>query len=241
MKIYGIEHILYMVITLFVIILSLILIKIYVPKEKIKIPIKILAVIGLILIIINRIVVSKSRSANFIDFIPDTFCSMMGFILPLTVLFFKPSSKIYQYAIFSGFIGGFLTFVYPDFLVYFDNIFNIHPFTGLLYHTLMMYIALLAVVTGYFVPSFNKWCSVPIGLAFMVVFAVFGNSVLGQSNNMYLNSPILSGTGLTWYVVGILFILLYTILLQIYEMCTLKVKDWSIVRLFCRKEKQNLK
>ena len=129
-------------------------------------------------------------------------------------------------------IGGLLTFIYPDFLVYFDNIFNIHPFTGLLYHTLMLFQFLLCIISGYFVPTFKNWSSLLIGLSFMVVFAVFGNSVLGQSNNMYLNAPLLSGTNLTWYVVGILFLLLYTIILQVYEMCTLPKTDWSIVKLF---------
>lgn len=129
-------------------------------------------------------------------------------------------------------IGGLLTFIYPDFLVYFDNIFNIHPFTGLLYHTLMLFQFLLCIISGYFVPTFKNWSSLLIGLSFMVVFAVFGNSVLGQSNNIYLNAPLLSGTNLTWYVVGILFLLLYTIILQVYEMCTLPKTDWSIVKLF---------
>ena len=76
--------------------LSIFLILKFVPKEKMFIPIKILATIGLILIIINRIVVAKSRTSTFIDFLPDTYCSMMGFIMPLVVLFFKPNTKIFQ-------------------------------------------------------------------------------------------------------------------------------------------------
>lgn len=232
MQVFGIEHIIYMVVMIVVMTIAIIVLKKFVPKNKMVLPIKIFAGIELILIIIYRIVISKSRSGTFIDFIPDTFCSLMGFILPLTILIFKPSTKIFQYAMFAGMIGGLLTFIYPDFLVYFDNIFNIHPFTGLLYHTLMLFQFLLCIISGYFVPTFKNWSSLLIGLSFMVVFAVFGNSVLGQSNNMYLNAPLLSGTNLTWYIVGILFLLLYTIILQVYEMCTLPKTDWSIVKLF---------
>ena len=241
MKVFGLEHIIYMIVMSILMVISLVLIKRFVPKEKSYIPIKIFAAIGFILIIINRIVVAKSRDATFLDFLPDSFCSIMGFVLPLTVLIFKPDTKIFQYAIFAGMIGGLLTFIYPDFLVYFDNIFNIHPFTGLLYHTNMFFIFLLCIVTKYFVPSFKRWASLPIGLAFMVVYAVFGNSVMGQSNNMYLNAPLLEGTPLTWWLVGILFILLYTIILQIYEMITLNKNEWSILKLFRSKDKEKNK
>lgn len=238
MKIFGLEHILYMVIALVIMTIVIVLIKKFVPKEKVHIAIKIFAAMGLVLIIINRIVVSKSRDGNFLDFLPDTFCSLMGFILPLTILLFKPSTKIFQYAIFAGAIGGLITFVYPDFIVYFDNFFNIHPLTGLLYHTNMFFLFLLCVISKYYIPCFKNWTALPIGLAFMVVYAVFGNSVLEQSNNMYLNAPLLQGTPLTWWLVGILMIVLYTIILQIYEMFTLPGKEWFVVKIFKMKSEK---
>lgn len=232
MSVFGLEHILYMVITLFVMISSIIIIKKFVPQQKMYLVVKIIAIIGLIMIIINRIVVSKSRDANFLDFLPDTYCSMMGFILPIVVLLFKPNTKIFQYAMFAGMIGGLLTFIYPDFLVYFDNIFNIHPFTGLLYHTIMLYLFMVSIATKYFVPTFKNWTSLPIGLAFMVVAGVFGNNVLGQNNNMYLNAPLISGTPLTWWLVGLLILVLYTIILTVYEMVTLQKNEWFWTKLF---------
>ena len=234
MQIFGTEHIVYMVVSAAAMAGLLVVFRLFIPKNKAFILLKATALVGLVLIIINRIVVSKSRSGTFLDFIPDTYCSMMGFILPLVVLLFKPTTKIYQYAIFAGAIGGLITFVYPDFLVYFDNFFNIHPFTGLLYHTLMLFMFLESLVCGYYVPSFKKWTAMPVGLAFMVVFAVFGNTVLGQSNNMYLNAPLLPDTILTWWFAGILLLLLYTVCLQVYEMAALPVKEWSAVTAFAR-------
>lgn len=232
MEVFGIEHIIYMIVSLVVMIIALVLFKKFIPKDKTFILIKILAGIGLVLIIINRIVVSLSRDGTFLDFIPDTFCSTMGFVLPLVVLLCKPESKIFQFALFAGFFGGILTFFYPDFLVYFDDIFNIHPFTGLLYHTFMMFIFIASLVLGYFKPSFKKWTSFVTGLAFLVVWGSFGNTALGQSNNMYLNAPLISGTPFTWWLTGILLIILYTVIIQIYEMFTLPVKEWSIILLF---------
>lgn len=232
MEIYGLEHIIYLVISLILIIGLTIVFKFFIPKEKMFIVMKVLSAISLVLIIINRIVVANSRNKDFVSFLPDTYCSMMGFVLPIVVLIFKPTTKTFQYAIFAGMIGGLLTLFYPDFLVYFDNIFNIHPFTGLLYHTFMFFIFIVAISTGYFKPSFKNWSSLPIGLAFMVVVGAFGNSALNQSNNMYLNAPLISDSILTWWFVGILFLILYTLILQIYEMSTLPVKEWSIVRLY---------
>lgn len=230
MELFCLEHILFMVVIALIMGLSIFLILKFVPKEKMFIPIKILATIGLILIIINRIVVAKSRTSTFIDFLPDTYCSMMGFIMPLVVLFFKPNTKIFQYALFAGMIGGLLTYIYPDFIVYFDTMFNIHPFTAYLYHVFMLFIFLIAIISKYFVPTFKNWISLPIGLAFMVVVGVFGNSVLNQSNNMYLNAPLIDGTFFTWYIVGILFLVLYTLIIQIYEMCTIEPKEWTVVK-----------
>lgn len=230
MELFCLEHILFMVVIALIMGLSIFLILKFVPKEKMFIPIKILATIGLILIIIYRIVVAKSRTSTFIDFLPDTYCSMMGFIMPLVVLFFKPNTKIFQYALFAGMIGGLLTYIYPDFIVYFDTMFNIHPFIGYLYHVFMLFIFLIAIISKYFVPTFKNWISLPIGLAFMVVVGVFGNSVLNQSNNMYLNAPLIDGTFFTWYIVGILFLVLYTLIIQIYEMCTIEPKEWTVVK-----------
>ena len=232
MEIFGTQHLIYFIVAIVLMIALTIIIKIFVPKDKMFIVMKAIAGVSLILIIIYRIVVARSRSGTFVDFIPDTFCSMMGFILPIVVLIFKPNTKIFQYAVFSGMIGGVLTLVYPDFLVYFDSILNIHPFTGMLYHTLMFFIFILSLVTGYFVPSFRNWTALPIGLAFMVVFGEFGNSVLNQSNNMYLNAPLIKDTIFTWWFVGILFILLYTLIIQVYEMITLPKQEWSVVKIF---------
>ena len=230
MKVFGTEHIVFMIVSVIVLTALLIVLKKFVPQNKVGLVMKITAFCGLVLIVINRIVVSKSRNADFIDFLPDTYCSMMGLILPLTVLLFKPTTKIYQYAVFAGFIGGLITFFYPDFFVYFDDFFNIHPFTGILYHTLMVFIFAESLVLKYFTPSFRKWTAFPIGLAFMVVYACFGNSVLGQTNNMYLNAPLLPDTILSWWFTGIMLILLYTLILQIYEIITLPVGEWTAVK-----------
>ncbi len=241
MDAYCTEHIFYIIISIIVMALSIILLKKFLKKDKLSIYFKIMAIFSLILIIINRIVVSKSRSGTFIDFIPDTFCSTMGFIVPIVVLFFKPTTKTFQYAIFAGFFGGAITFFYPDFLIYFDNFFNIHPFTGMLYHTLMLYYFISSIALGYYKPTFKNWSSFLIGLAFMIVYAEIGNSVLGQSNNMYLNKPLLSGTPLTWYLVGLLTIVTYTFIIQIYEMCTLPFKEWTITRFFGKFKHKNIK
>ena len=47
---------------------------------------------------------------------------------------------------------------------------------------------------------------------------------------MFLNEPLLTGTIFTWYNVGILFLILYTLIIQIYEMLTLKPNEWSVVK-----------
>ena len=64
--------------------------------------------------------------------------------------------------------------------------------------------------------------------------AIFAPCLFGQSNNMYLNAPLLPDTILTWWFAGILLLLLYTVCLQVYEMAALPVKEWSAVKAFAR-------
>lgn len=77
MAIFGIEHILYLVVVLVLSVISIILIKKFVSQEKVHIAVKITSSVLLVCVICSRIFLTV-KAGRFIKFIPDTFCSMMG-------------------------------------------------------------------------------------------------------------------------------------------------------------------
>lgn len=217
-QLYGLEHILFVVVTAIVFIVSPIIIRKYVPKKYYVWIIKGIAISVLILLIINRIVTHLwYKNLTFLTFLPDSFCSTTGFVLSISVIFCKPDKYLYTFVMFAGALGGTLTLFYPDFLSEYPSFFTASPFTGMLYHSGMLYLFILSIALGYWKPTLSKvWCVIA-GLTIYEIWGVFGNEVLGQQNNMYLKEPLIEGTPFSFWFVGILFILLCTIISLIFD------------------------
>lgn len=96
MEIFGLEHIIYFVVAVVLMIALTIIFKVFVKKEKMYIVMKIIAGFGLVLMVIYRIIVSKSRNGTFLDFLPDTYCSMMGFIMPIIYYALNQTQKFFS-------------------------------------------------------------------------------------------------------------------------------------------------
>ena len=89
MKVFGIEHILYLVISiLFLTLLGITLKKNVKKDEHIRLMFQIIGLIGLIVIILNRIAISL-RDNTFWLLIPDSFCGMTSLLTSIGLLFFK--------------------------------------------------------------------------------------------------------------------------------------------------------
>ncbi|MGN1222427.1 MAG: hypothetical protein ACI4TT_04260, partial [Christensenellales bacterium] len=154
----------------------------------------------------------------------------MGFVLPLFVLFCKKDSKTLYFAVFSAFMGGVLTMLSGEDIgqVRFQN-----TVISYFYHGLMASLSMLCVAVKYSKPTLNKVPRVFIGLSIMVVYGVFSNQVFGFSNNMYLNRPLIDGTILSWWFVGIMFMLIAIVVAIVYEAITLKWHEQSLYKCYC--------
>ncbi len=224
--VYGISHIIYMVLCILLFLVSLICIKKYVKEEKtINKIIKTTALVLLIMIILNRIsvtyydvVVNKRDGYTWLNLIPNSFCGLSSLVLSLSVLFLKKDNKILHCISYLGFLGGFLTFFYPDFLDT-QSFFDIRSITGLLHHTIMVYLIVLMILTKYFVPSLKKWHIYPIGMCIIMTFAIFLKDALGFSKSFQINEPLLKSSPVltSWYIVGIISIILQILFIFIYE------------------------
>lgn len=216
-KIYGIEHILYLL--FFAILFTVTLIYISKIKDEKKI-IKIVRCVGIILLVAilsNRIAIASYEN-NWMKLIPDTFCGTSSLMFALLVIFGKKDNIGLHCVSYIGVLGGLLTVFYPDFIGQAESIFHLRTITGLVHHTIMVYLFVLIIITGYFKPTYKKWYAIILGGSLYVTYGLFLINALGFTNAMYINSPILEGTGLYWYVLGPLFILIYGIFQIIWEL-----------------------
>ena len=217
--IYGIYHIIYIVLA---IITTLILLK---YCNKIKNEEKLFKITGIILLLfisINRITITihnmnNSEGYTLLNLIPNTFCGVTSLVYALTLIFGKKDNIVFHCVSYIGFIGGLLTIIYPTFLSS-QNFWDIRSITGLLHHTICVIVFPLLLKTKYFIPKLKKWYVTPIGLSFYMTFGVFELDALNFPKAMQIKEPLIEGVEITsWYYVGILVILLEILFSFLYE------------------------
>lgn len=239
-KVFGTEHLLYLLVCVVVSVVSLILIKKFVKTKKQKtILVKVMGVALFIAIMCNRFACC-GWVFDIENFFPTTFCGTTSIIFSLTLIFAKPDSSLMQFVSSCAFFGGILTLIYPDFIGQNQSIFFGKTITGLLHHTLMVYNFILILLLGYYKPTLKKWQALPLGLCVYMTYGIFNITILGHSDSMQIYKPLLEGTPFTWFFTGILFILLYTMFLVVYELCAYKKEDrtWYSWKFFKKKKHQ---
>lgn len=217
-QVFGWQHIVYLLVFVAIAAVSLFFIKKYcVNKSSLIIAVKTTAALLLALIAWNRICIVISSDDLFM-IIPNTFCGTTSFVFALAALLFKQDHPTLHCFVYCGFIGGLITIIYPDFLSQNQSFFYPNTISGLLHHSVSLYLAVLMLVTGWIKPNLSKWKYFPIGLAFMMVYGLFLLTASGRLDDpnydaMYIKHPLLEGTPFTWYFVGALLLLLHVIFL----------------------------
>lgn len=202
-KIFGWQHILYLAICITVGVLSIVFIKLKVKNDKhIDYIIKCVGVVLLCLVGWNRILHAMHYGAVWI--IPNTFCGLTSVLFGLAAIFFKRGNITLHFLIYMSLWGCTLAIVYPNFIGQADSIFYPLTISGLLHHTVSLYLAILMIVTGYFKPTIRKFYAFPIGMAFYMAFGVFLMDCFGFEEAMNIHQPLVDGTIFTWYFVGFL-------------------------------------
>lgn len=212
-QIYGIEHIIYLIITISMMVVATLLIKKYVHTEQqLTFVIKIIGGLLLVAILWNRWSVSYYRS-GFNAFLPGSFCGASSLFFALSTLFLKKNQAPFHCLIYIGMLGGLITIVYPDFIGQADSVLYPPTISGLLHHTIMFYLAVLMIITGYVKPNLKKWHYLPLGLSLYMTYGLFLVTVLGYGDAMLIYSPILEGTPLNWIVCGAMMLCLHFLFL----------------------------
>ena len=205
-KIYGYEHLIYLVVFFVAAAASLVLVKLKVKSEKtIDLTVKILGGVLLAFILFNRIAICVHKdSAKFL--LPDSFCGIGSLGLAITCIFFKRSSLPYHIFVYLMFFGGMITTFYPDFIGQLKNgepTSFLYPATisGMLHHSFAWYVTVYLFVTGHFRPSVKKTHALPVAECVILVYGLFLMDALKFDHAMYIHTPLITGTFITWYVV----------------------------------------
>jgi hypothetical protein len=215
-EIFGWQHIVYLLIFIILGVSTTVLIKLKVKSEQtLSYIIKGVGVVLLGLLVWNRILLGMHN--GWLGVIPNTFCGLTSLLFALAAIFFKKGNVTFHFLIYMSIWGCTLTMIYPDFIGQADSIFYPLTISGLLHHSVSLYLSILMIVTGYFKPTIRKFYAYPIGLSFYMSYGLFLMDCIGLEEAMYIHEPLIEGTIFTWYFVGFLICVVTAAILIAYE------------------------
>jgi len=212
-KAFELSHILYLVLLVPAMIVGLILIKKYCKtKKSVNIALAITAGTLFLIIILNRIGLAvwgdKYNSPDIRLMLPFSYCSFTSYFLPIFVfaLWKNRNHAVFHFLVYTAFLGGLAATIMPAQILNMPgdkNIFGLRTLTGLLHHTLGMFLALVLIVTNEFKPDWRKTWIWFLGCCVMITFGMFQIQALGMENSMEMNKPFIDGSKFfTWYWAG---------------------------------------
>ena len=218
-QVYGIEHILYMIITTIIAVVALLLAKKYLKTEKSQdIFLKVLAGLLFIAIMTNRLSqVFRYETIRWYLIIPDSYCGMTSLVLSLAVLFGKKDNDAYHFLWLLAIFGGISTTLYPSYVSQDISFFYIPTISGLLHHSLSATLAVALLLFNQIDITYKKWYCTLIGFSFYITLGAFMMSVFNMSDAYHIVEPLLPDTPLTAWVMAPMYAVGYAIILGVIE------------------------
>jgi hypothetical protein len=214
--VYGIEHFVYLFVTTAIMVISWIGIKKHVKSEdQLTKTIRIIGFLLFLAIVWNRISIAILRD-GWNELLPATFCGASSLALSIAAMTLKKDHIIFHCIAYVGLMGGILTLVYPDFIGQSSSIFYPMTISGLVHHSIMFFLVMTMLMTGYLKPQLKKWMVAPVGLCIYMTYGLFLITVVGYHDAMYIYEPILEGTPLTWIVIGVIFLAYHFVFLLVF-------------------------
>jgi hypothetical protein len=227
LRVFGIVHFIYLLITVPLSVIGLILAKKYAKTEKAQsIVLKSLGALLLIWILINRFSqVYRYDDVRWEQIIPDSFCGMTSLVLALSVLFGKKDNCAYHFTWFLGLIGSLITVFNPTFLDQGPSVFYLPTISGLLHHSFALVVVGALLIFKQIQITYKKWYCTFFGFTAYLTVGAFQMSVLGFEDSFHIAQPILSGTPLTAWVMAPLYAVGYGIVLFVIELIRRKKQN----------------
>jgi len=186
-------------------------------KQKGKKIIKILMIIMLIVRIILQIVktIVGYSLPHGRDLIPGQMCTILIYLLPLTVIFNwkKINTPVYVLSM----MGGFMTFLMGDYFT--SRFLSFYTLEGIWAHTMLWVIPIAMIGLGEFKLEWKKIWQVIVMMLIMLAWAMFLNKIVFKkynSNYFYLENNMLPGNMGGKYFFLLYVIIFFVLLLSIY-------------------------
>lgn len=225
-QLFGIEHILYIVISTVLGGLALLIAKRFAKTDKSQtIIMKVLAALLFVSIMVNRLSqVFRYEDVHWYWIIPDSICGMTSLVFSLSVLLGRKDNGVLHAMWLVALFGGISTVVYASFLDQGASIFYLPTFSGLLHHSFSAMLVTAMFLFKWINITYRKWYWTPIGFMFYVTVGAFLMQTFHMSDAMHIAEPLLPDTPLTIWVMMPMYAVAYGLILLIAEIVQKKKK-----------------
>ena len=225
-QLFGIEHILYIVISTVLGGLALLIAKRFAKTDKSQtIIMKVLAALLFVSIMANRLSqVFRYEDVHWYWIIPDSICGMTSLVFSLSVLLGRKDNGVLHAMWLVALFGGISTVVYASFLDQGASIFYLPTFSGLLHHSFSAMLVTAMFLFKWINITHRKWYWTPIGFMFYVTVGAFLMQTFHMSDAMHIAEPLLPDTPLTIWVMMPMYAVAYGLILLIAEIVQKKKK-----------------
>lgn len=226
-QLFGVEHILYIIITALLASAGLLLAKKYAKTEKAQvIVLKSLAFLLFVAIMTNRLSqVFRYDTVRWYCIIPDSFCGMTSLVLALAVLFGKKNNNTLHFVWLLGLFGGISTVIYATFLDQDSSFFYIPTISGLLHHSLCATVVVALLMFKQIDITYKKWYCTFFGFTAYLTLGAFLMHTFDMSDAYHIAEPLIPGTPLTAWVMAPMYAVGYGLVLLIVEIVKKKTKQ----------------
>jgi hypothetical protein len=223
-ELFGIEHILYIIISTLILGGGLVFAFIFVKNDKIRnVILKCIAFLLFVSIMGNRLSqVFRYEEVRWYCIIPDSFCGMTSLVLSLAVLFGKKDNAVLHFVWLLGLFGGISTVIYATFVGQGPTIFYMPTITGLLHHSFSATLVIALLMYKQINITYKKWYYTLFGFTCYLTVGAFLMHTFDLSDAFHIAEPLISDTPLTAWVMAPMYAAGYAIILFIVEICKKK-------------------
>ena len=203
-QLFGIEHILYIVITTLIASAGLLLCKKYAATQRAqKIVLQVIAALLLVAILANRLSqVFRYGTVRWYCIIPDSFCGMTSLVLALAVLFGRKDNCVLHFVWLLGLFGGISTVIYASFVDQNESFFYLPTISGLLHHSFSATLAVALLMLRQIRITYKKWHYTFFGFTAYLTLGAFLMHTFNLSDAFHIAEPLIPGTPLTAWVMA---------------------------------------
>jgi hypothetical protein len=219
-ELFGIEHIIYIIISTILGGISLFFAYKYIKNEKAQsLFLKVLAIALFISVMTNRVSqVFRYDTVRWYCIIPDSFCAMTSLVLSLAVIFGKKDNNIYHFVWLLGLFGGVSTVIYATFVGQDSSFFYIPTITGLLHHSFSALLVVALLMFKQIDITYKKWYYTLFGFTSYLTVGAFLMHTFNLSDAFHIAEPLLPGTPLTAWFMAPIYAISYAIILAVIEL-----------------------